>query len=662
MRRAATLVVAAAAAATLACLALPVAAFAAPPVGASLNPADWLSDAAGAFKDVVLGPLEIGVEEVAGLLVNVLTALADLLVPDWLVKPATKLMTWIVAVPNWAQAGGTGTYVFSGVNNLHDYMRWFGVGLLTAGATWGATSGMLGGRAPEDIVRALMTAAIGLVFYRWGWGQLAAITNTITESLMSAKDVQRGLSQMLAFTAGGAFLSVGTIFAPILVIVAAVALLGLIAAKAALILLSAVVYVTGGLVLGLLVWPGGRAIAGAWMAMAGACFVIPVLWAVLFAVSGVLMSDAMKSGGQLIEGEGLFAGLMTQIMLAITSIVALVLAIKLAGVIWGMARSVPLGLIGGGGGKGGASMPGEGKAREFTSSTLGAGQARAQLLSVGDSLAGAAGLGSLGQMATSATGALAAGPLGPLATAVGGFASQGVWGPLSSMGTAGTNASSSGANASNGKAGAVLQTVGTAGAAVATGGAAAPAAAAAAGGAGAGAGAAGAGAGAAAGAQSGAAAASPVTATTMPTADSVPVASGAGPDAQDRSGSGAPTADAFGPAAPVGEALRSGGDVYAADGPPRATGADHEVAAPGATGLPGPAGAAGDPAVAGAPITSSSSTATPASDRSAAPPSAADLPLGSDPAPDIPPAPSAGRFTRQAPDSDGEPPNPAQED
>src|SRR5262245_42556880 len=60
---------------------------------------DWLGAGIKKAGDVALGPLKLGVEEIAGLLAAIVGALADLLVPKSLVDAGLDGIKWLVQLP-----------------------------------------------------------------------------------------------------------------------------------------------------------------------------------------------------------------------------------------------------------------------------------------------------------------------------------------------------------------------------------------------------------------------------------------------------------------------------------------------------------------------------------------------------------------------------------
>lgn len=410
-----------------------------PPASAQMtgNPLFDISQGlASKITGLDLGGVQFGLPELGGLIMRTLIAIADLMVPDWLVEQPLKLVQWIVAAPDWTSG-------FAGVNGLQSTLRWFGTGLLGVGITAQGVAVMVGQRSADEVVRAVAVAVAGLAFFTWGWDTATALLNTITASLLDTPAVKGGISAMLGFTAGTAFLASGTIFAPLLVICAGLALLGLVAAKAALILLSAIVYILGPFVFAIGVWPAGRTAMRMWSTAATAVFAIPFLWSLLFAVSGVLIKDAAASGASLVEGGGAFGAFMSSVLLAVTAVITLYIAIKLGTSIFGMIRTLPM--IGGvgGGGSGGGAPSARGVLDRAQGAASGGGgskspvSASAELGRLGQTLAGATGMSGAmqtirsqaGQMASTIPGA--SHPAVQQAAGVAkGLATEGVWGPM----------------------------------------------------------------------------------------------------------------------------------------------------------------------------------------------------------------------------------------
>ena len=68
---------------------------------------DWLGGGLKKAGDVVLGPLQFGVKEIARLVVTLVGALADLLVPKSLVRAGVDGIRWLVQLPPLGQSQAT---------------------------------------------------------------------------------------------------------------------------------------------------------------------------------------------------------------------------------------------------------------------------------------------------------------------------------------------------------------------------------------------------------------------------------------------------------------------------------------------------------------------------------------------------------------------------
>ena len=96
---------------------------------------------------------------------------------------------------------------------------------------------------------------------------------------------------------------------PLLIMVAGTVLLGLLLVRVGLEVATALLYVLGGLVLGLSVTGFGRRLLSAWLIAAVAVVLLPLLWSVVFATGAALMLDAGATGG-----HGGFASFVAQLV------------------------------------------------------------------------------------------------------------------------------------------------------------------------------------------------------------------------------------------------------------------------------------------------------------------------------------------------------------
>jgi hypothetical protein len=111
---------------------------------------------------------------------------------------------------------------------------------------------------------------------------------------------------------------------PLLISCAGAALLGLLAIHVGLEVVTALVYVLGGLALGASVTSFGRRLLSAWLLAAGAIVLLPLLWTAVFVTGAALMLDAQPAGG-----SG-FAGFVAQLYNVVAALAVFALAIMLA--------------------------------------------------------------------------------------------------------------------------------------------------------------------------------------------------------------------------------------------------------------------------------------------------------------------------------------------
>src|SRR5581483_1163040 len=99
-------------------------------------------------------------------------------------------------------------------------------------------------------------------------------------------------------------------------------LLGLIFLKVVLILLGALLYATGPVMLGLVPTRSGSALVRTWVSSVVTLFGIGIAWAAVFAVGALLINDA-GTAGPLIGGQGAFGSLAGGLLLAVAGVATL---------------------------------------------------------------------------------------------------------------------------------------------------------------------------------------------------------------------------------------------------------------------------------------------------------------------------------------------------
>ena len=366
---------------------------------AGVNPFGWV-------KDQVLGGLEWGVDQAAGFVTNLLAGIADALIPDWLADEALNFVAWVVSIPNYAAGGdGAGGYAFGGVNTLRGVLTWVGVTLipLTLTVAIGRASLGVGNDHPiAPFTRALSSIALVLL-YPFLWTQLATGANQLTRSILRIPAVEQGLNKQFEFMVGAGALRGVPMLGALLLLVAAALLIGLVVLKLMILVAGALLYVTGVLMPGIAATERGQAITQAWITATVGLLAIPVIWTVVFAIGALLMNDAGTAAGA-VAGSGKLKELVGGLMLAVGSIAASAVALKI-----GMALgSVVVGQLGGA-----LALAGGGGGGQRTAGQAAAGGATAKLAAFGDRVGGAlrqtAGSHLSGRTRTGALAALAGG-------------------------------------------------------------------------------------------------------------------------------------------------------------------------------------------------------------------------------------------------------------
>ena len=242
-----------------------------------------------AIAGVVLGGLNWTVSVAGKFIVNTLGGLIRLLIPSSWAKDGLAVMHWIVAVPDYAGTittpGGHTVYGFAGINALRDLFMWIGAGLLPLTlvyATSRATFGF-GGHVAAPVGRVVALAGV-LVSYPWWWSQAAAVVNQLTHFVLALPPVTQGLYRLMQYAVGGVALGGWQLIDLALMGAIGVALLGLIFLKVVVVLLGALLYATGPLMIALVPTQGGLVIARAWASAALALVCLPLVWSSILAV------------------------------------------------------------------------------------------------------------------------------------------------------------------------------------------------------------------------------------------------------------------------------------------------------------------------------------------------------------------------------------------
>jgi hypothetical protein len=288
-------------------------------------------------------------------------ALAKALVPDFLKEASVATIKWLVAVPD----PSTWTHVAQ----LEGDMTYLAVSLLgvsfTAATVRYLLVGLTGTGHPMQALGSTLGSAGALVIYPWATHQLVAMVNTLTNAILSYPVVGEGLQRTVGLMFGSALLvGSGGVFVAVLVIVGIVFATVMFAMKVLVLLAYALLYVVGVLVIAVRPLPELSHLTRAWGTAILGVSMIPIGWAILFAVAGALSLDATTLGA--VGHTGLVGGLTSHIAGLFAALLTFWLALKLPlgvighlrGALGGtVGQSPPPGGIGGGGGSRSLSGP-----------------------------------------------------------------------------------------------------------------------------------------------------------------------------------------------------------------------------------------------------------------------------------------------------------------
>ena len=392
----------------------------------------------GHLAGSVIGGVSWTVNLAGSFILNLIGGLVKLLIPRSWINQGLQILQWVVAVPDYtgkiAGPGGTHVYGFPGVNAMRGLYTWLGIAILPLTALY-ATSRAWSGQGDHvamPLVR-VVTVSIGVLSYTWLWGQAVALTNQITTAILGVSAVTAGIYKMFTLLVSGTVLIGLPLIGEFLLAAAAAGLLAMIFLKVVLILVGALVYAIGPLMIGLAPTERGHAIARAWASLAIALFAIGILWASVFALAAVLLNDA-SSGALLLGGSSSAGHLLSGVVIAMAAIAGFYANIKLTKAIVGIVAGQLSGVLAQVGGRGMHGLGRAGAAPGATPSPAGGGapSLRGFAAKLGGGLAGAAGAvvpgGRAGAILTAGAGAGGALARGGLIGAGGALAGRGLAG------------------------------------------------------------------------------------------------------------------------------------------------------------------------------------------------------------------------------------------
>lgn len=241
-------------------------------------------------------------------------ALLSALTPGFLKHADIHTLEWLVALPNVAD-----TSVWPTVGRLEVNMMWVAGAILPTTliiATIRDTALSLAFRAhPGNALLRVIGAVFWLVLYRFSFENAVAFVNVLTHTMLSWSIVAQGLHRTVLVMFGASVIfGVGGAFLGVLGLVALVLAVSLFALKVLILVVTAILFVSGPLFIALTPLPTIGYLARGWLlALVGVC-VIPVGWCIIFAVAGAISLDVTDLGGGAHIGSrviGAFAALVT---------------------------------------------------------------------------------------------------------------------------------------------------------------------------------------------------------------------------------------------------------------------------------------------------------------------------------------------------------------
>ena len=261
-----------------------------------------------------LNPLPSVGELLKGVVDGLFGALLSALTPDFLKHADIHTLEWLVELPNVAD-----TSVWPTVSRLEAYMMWVAGAILPTTliiATARDTALSLTLRAsPGNALLRVLGAVFWLVLYRFAFRYGVAFVDTLTRTMLSWPIVAQGLDRTVLVMFGGSLLvGAAGVFLAVLGLVALVFAITLFALKVLILMVLAILFVSGPLFIALTPLPVVDYLARGWLlAVTGVCL-IPVGWCIIFATAGAISLDVTNLGGGAHIGSrvvGAFAALAT---------------------------------------------------------------------------------------------------------------------------------------------------------------------------------------------------------------------------------------------------------------------------------------------------------------------------------------------------------------
>lgn len=252
---------------------------------------------------------------------------ADVLIPDPLKDATGKFFAWLVAVPNPARAASMPNIDKLQTAVMALSVAIFALVVLTASVRY-FFAGVAGQANPLEALGRAMVAAVGLLAYKWGFGNAIAVVNVLTDQIFAWPIVRTGTNQLAATTFSAAVFGGGNPLGAIFALVAFALVLALIAMKIALMLVLTVLYVGGSLTIAVWPLPELSGYTRSWLEVLRNVLAVPLLWTLVFATAGLIAKDVPTLLG--INSTGFARGALTAIITPLLTIIVLYLSFRIA--------------------------------------------------------------------------------------------------------------------------------------------------------------------------------------------------------------------------------------------------------------------------------------------------------------------------------------------
>ena len=172
-------------------------------------------------------------------------------------------------------------------------MTWLGIAIAPLTLVYATSRAMIGDGDPIAIpVLRIAAATVAIASYPYWWSQAAAAADQVTNVILSVPAVSAGLYRLMDYAVAGVALGGWQLIDLGLMGATALALLALIFLKVVVILLGALLYATGPVMIGLVPTRAGAALARAWASAAAMLLGLGIAWATIFAVGALLIGDS----------------------------------------------------------------------------------------------------------------------------------------------------------------------------------------------------------------------------------------------------------------------------------------------------------------------------------------------------------------------------------